>query len=232
MIQKTIFNIRTEFLPAGRVGILRFVKLKENKAQRAYREIRRMIFDGEFSADRRWSQRGISRRLGMSMVPVCEAVRRLEQQGLLQTKSRSGIRLRRMTPRRQLEMLHFREAIEVQAVRMIVGQTRPALGKLRRLAERLSKNLREGNYHEASNTDCEFHCEIVKLAGNSLMSERFDEIVLSLLSNAVWSDISSMAQREAHYPVNHATIVDALATGNIQLAEKAIRDHIATSLAK
>jgi len=189
-----------------------------------------MIFDGEFSADRKWSQRGVSRQLGMSMVPVSEAVRRLEQQGLLQTKSRSGIRLRRLTPERRREMLHFREAIEVQAVHMIVRKKRPSLGKLRRLSRRLSKQLREEKYHEAANTDCEFHCELVKQAGNSLMSERFDELVLSLLSNAAWGDTTITAERESKIPVNHTAIVDALASGGVERAERAVREHIGTSL--
>jgi DNA-binding GntR family transcriptional regulator len=204
------------------------VKVKESKAQQAYREIRRMIFDGEFSANRRWSQRGISRRLGMSMVPVCEAVRRLEQQGLLQTKSRSGIRLRRLTPERRAEMLTFREAIEVQAVRLIVEQKRPKLGKLRRLGKQLAKYFREGKYHEAVNADCEFHCELVSLAGNSLMIEKFDELVLSLMSNSGWSDVSILAAREASSPSNHVGIVEALKSGSVKKAEKAIRDHIGT----
>jgi DNA-binding GntR family transcriptional regulator len=208
------------------------VKKKESKAQRAYREIRRMIFDGEFSADRKWSQRGISRRLGMSMVPVCEAVRRLEQQGLVQTKSRSGLRLRRLTPARRRDMLDFREAIEIQAVHMIAKQKRPRLGKLRRLGKELAKHFREGNYHEAVNTDCEFHCELVNLAGNSLMTEKFDELVLSLMSNSGWSDMSILADREANSPANHAAIVKALESGSVTKAQKAIRDHIGTYLTK
>lgn len=226
------FVARTQF-PAWYVScILRVVNAKESKAQRAYREIRRMIFDGEFSVDRRWSLRGISRRLGMSMVPVTEAVRRLEQQGLLQTKSRSGIRLRKLTPRRRREMLVFREAIEVQAVHMILRKKRLRLGKLRRLGLRLSKALREGNYTAVINTDCDFHCELVSQAGNSLMTEKFEELVLSLLSNSGWDDVSDMVRREAKRPVNHTAIVDALASGSVRQAEKAVRDHIATSFSK
>jgi DNA-binding GntR family transcriptional regulator len=207
------------------------VNPKENKAQRAYREIRRMIFDGEFTRERRWSQRGISRQLGMSMIPVSEAVRRLEQQGLLQTKSRSGIRLLRITPQRQKDMFCFREAIEVQAVRMIIQRKKTDMKFLRRLAEKLSKQLREEKFHEAANTDCEFHSQLVKLAGNSLMSEKYDELVLCLLSNACWSDPTSMVQREAFYPVNHTSLVEALESGSLERAEKAIRDHLDTSTA-
>lgn len=208
------------------------MKPRESKAQQAYREIRRMIFDGEFSEDRRWSQRGISRRLGMSMVPVCEAVRRLEQQGLLQTKSRSGIRLRRLTPQRRREMLEFREAIEVQAVHILVNQKRPRLGKLRQLSRRLAKQLREGKYHLIAETDCEFHCELVGATGNSLMIERFDELVLSLLSNAGWTDLSIRNLRETNHPANHAVIVEALASGNAQRAVGAVRNHLATATVK
>lgn len=199
---------------------------KESKAQRAYREIRRMIFEGEFSTSRRWSQRGISRLLGMSMVPVSEAVRRLEQQKLLKTKSRSGIRLRMPTDQEHRDMLILREAIEVQAAHMIAQRHRPPLGKLRRLGVRLGKFLQAGKYPEAIYTDCEFHRELVALAGSPLLSERFDEITLCLVNSTGWNDLSSWASGETQSPDNHVALVEALAGGKPDRAERAIRNHI------
>ena len=52
-------------------------------AEHAYQSLRRMVVKGELAAGQRVSQLRVARQLGCSTVPVVEALRRLESEGVL-----------------------------------------------------------------------------------------------------------------------------------------------------
>src|SRR5579863_10138166 len=87
-------------------------------ASKAYREIRNKILNGEFSVETVLSRRRIARDLGMSLPPVYEAIQQLENEGLLESKSRVGTRLRFPTRQDVLDRGMVREALESQAARL------------------------------------------------------------------------------------------------------------------
>ncbi|SDF74444.1 DNA-binding transcriptional regulator, GntR family [Lentzea fradiae] len=62
---------------------------RETLAGRAYREVQEAIATGELAPNEKITERGLAERLDMSPTPVREALRRLEQDGMIQ---RSGPR--------------------------------------------------------------------------------------------------------------------------------------------
>src|SRR6266404_2427665 len=81
----------------------------------AYESVRRRILRGELSLGESISRRKIAAELGMSFLPVSEAMLKLEFEGLLESRPRAGTRVR--IPSREDVRGHFivREALEVQA---------------------------------------------------------------------------------------------------------------------
>src|SRR4029077_10906027 len=65
----------------------------ESLAEQAYRAIREGIATGLFSAGQRVTERGLATRLNVSATPVREALRRLEQEGLIERVSARPRRL-------------------------------------------------------------------------------------------------------------------------------------------
>src|SRR3954467_13992201 len=84
-------------------------------AAEAYSIVRQRILRGEIILGQVISRRKIAAELGMSFLPVSEALLRLEFEGLLESRPRAGTRVR--IPSREDVRGHYvvREALEVQA---------------------------------------------------------------------------------------------------------------------
>src|SRR6266849_8899282 len=65
----------------------------ESLAEQAYQAIREGIATGLFSAGERVTERGLAARLNVSATPVREALRRLEQEGLIERVSARQLRV-------------------------------------------------------------------------------------------------------------------------------------------
>jgi DNA-binding GntR family transcriptional regulator len=65
----------------------------DSLAEQAYRAIREGIATGLFSAGERVTERGLATRLSVSATPVREALRRLEQEGLIERVSARQLRV-------------------------------------------------------------------------------------------------------------------------------------------
>ena len=84
-------------------------------AAEAYEFVKQRILHGELPMGQVISRRKIAAELGMSFLPVSEALLRLEFEGLLESRPRAGTRVR--IPSRDDVRGHYivREALEVQA---------------------------------------------------------------------------------------------------------------------
>src|SRR6188768_1858359 len=109
----------------------------------AYESVRRRILRGELSLGESISRRKIAAELGMSFLPVSEALLRLEFEGLLESRPRAGTRVR--IPSREDVEGHYivREALETQAARLFAqfatARERAELKKLAARCDALAK---------------------------------------------------------------------------------------------
>src|ERR1044071_6999540 len=87
-------------------------------AAEAYEFVKQRILRGELPMGQVISRRKIAAELGMSFLPVSEALLRLEFEGLLESRPRAGTRVR--IPSREDVRGHYvvREALEAQAAKL------------------------------------------------------------------------------------------------------------------
>src|SRR5229473_4509755 len=107
-------------------------------AAEAYNVVRQRILRGELVLGQIISRRKLASELGMSFLPVSEALLRLEVEGLLESRARAGTRVR--IPTAQDVEGHFvvREALEMQAARLFAQVATPEeKAELQRLALRV-----------------------------------------------------------------------------------------------
>jgi DNA-binding GntR family transcriptional regulator len=90
-------------------------------AAEAYEFVKQRILRGELPMGQVISRRKIAAELGMSFLPVSEALLRLEFEGLLESRPRAGTRVR--IPSREDVRGHYivREALEVQAAMLFAA---------------------------------------------------------------------------------------------------------------
>ena len=196
---------------------------KQTKAQKAYREIRALLIAGRFPHDQRLSLRGLAGQLKMSVVPVSEAVRKLEQEGLLITQPQSGIYLRKLSASEKRQMNLIRQGLEVQAARLVaLGQSRKHLDTLRKLAVTITKRLKEKKPDQAASLDIEFHRKLVRAAGSPMLFNQYERI--AVVSMVCGISFPTQWSKEENRP--HTNLVAALESSDPDKASKAVVDHI------
>jgi DNA-binding GntR family transcriptional regulator len=95
-------------------------------AGEAYLLVRERILRGELAIGQVISRRKLAAELGMSFLPVSEALLRLENEGLLESRPRAGTRVR-MPTREDVEGQYIvREALEVKSAMLFSEVATPA----------------------------------------------------------------------------------------------------------
>ncbi|HEX7008932.1 MAG TPA: GntR family transcriptional regulator, partial [Phycisphaeraceae bacterium] len=80
-----------------------------------YQTLREEILNGQLKPGTRLVRRAVSARLGVSRMPVADALVRLEQDGLVESRPMIGARVVPLTPQRLRDDQVMREALECQA---------------------------------------------------------------------------------------------------------------------
>ena len=120
-------------------------------AQKAYDLIRERILRGQFSFGTSISRRELSQELGMSTLPVSEALQRLQNEALVVTVPRVGTMVRIPTPQDIRGFYKVREALESQAARLFAERVRPVESReLLQLAKDLDASYKACASSEAS----------------------------------------------------------------------------------
>src|SRR6516225_6283485 len=94
-------------------------------AGEAYLILRERILRGQLQIGKVISRRKLANELGMSLLPVSEALMRLEFEGLLESRPRAGTRVRIPTPEDVRGHYVVREALEVQASMLFASYATP-----------------------------------------------------------------------------------------------------------
>lgn len=92
--------------------------------QQAYQHIQRKILCGELPAGHVISENTLAKEIGVSRTPVREAIRHLEQEGVLTQVPRYGTVVRQLSRRDLAELYELREALEPFAVAQAAGRVR------------------------------------------------------------------------------------------------------------
>src|SRR5437588_13132092 len=87
-------------------------------ADQAYTRILDKILKGEYPLGAALSRRKLGVEFGMSFLPISEAIKRLEQEGLVESRPRVGTRVRIPTPQDVRDRHIIREALEAQSARL------------------------------------------------------------------------------------------------------------------
>jgi len=152
-----------------------------NLRQRAYAHLQRKLISGELRSGSVVSEQSLAAEIGISRTPVREAIRTLEQEGVLEQVPRFGTIVRKMERRDLIELYELREAIEpFAAAQAATKASATDLAALRGLCSdiaALAAELNEAKSAALDDTqmrrlltaDLGFHLTLLRSAGNSRM---------------------------------------------------------------
>jgi DNA-binding GntR family transcriptional regulator len=198
---------------------------------KAYAAIRDEILRGQLRPGTPLSRRRLARELGMSVLPVTDALRRLEGDGLVESRARAGTRVRVPSEKDVRELYELREALETQSARLFAERATTAQRQeLRRLAaqvdELFGRLQSEGGdpafRFEVHRTHVSLHMRIAEHAGSGILRQMIERNHVLILN---W--LFDVAGRRTPLPPRfHSELVEAIVSGDPALADAAMRAHV------
>ena len=178
---------------------------------------------GAFLPGDRLVEAEIARDLGISRVPVREALRLLESQGIVVSTPYKGMRLMGVTNRGVAELMRVRGALEALALREVMtGAARDAwLPTLRAAVRRhaaASDRMTELAADEA------FHAELCRLSGNAVLHGLWMGLARQI--SVVWS-LAEGARAAAQTAEEHEASLHHMTSGDLASATAALEAHLA-----
>jgi DNA-binding GntR family transcriptional regulator len=132
-----------------------------NKQQLAYESIKAGIEGGTFAPRQRLVIDSLARELSMSPVPVREAIRRLEAEGLVEFSANSGAVVAPAGPQQWYQLMELLALLEGYATASAAPAiTARDIRKLRGINEGMRKALAELDFHGWSEGNHQFHSVI------------------------------------------------------------------------
>jgi DNA-binding GntR family transcriptional regulator len=190
-------------------------------SNKVYAAIKEMVTNHRFQPGARLNVEKISKELEVSRTPVWEAVRRLQQEGLLQNIPYRGVFMAEMTLERALELYQVREALEGLAARLAaLCANEKILDKMGEILENQIKVVEKGDLLGYSRTDFDFHSLIHKMSRNAVLQEMLESLKTKMQPITV--EVRPLLPRLYE---DHLEIIDVLRAKDPEKSEKVLRRH-------
>lgn len=201
-------------------------------ADRVYGEMREKILSGELGAGARLVQRKLASELGASMIPVSEALRRLQSEGLVTCHAGLGAQVKAWTPDDVTGIHLLREFLEAATSRLFAEKASPAERlTLEELGQRYDACLAEEDPMAMIHADIDLHLYIAKHAKSPTLGQFAENlcVITAALKNALWRS-KKLGPRPRRQPGWHDPFIAAVTNRDPDVAEQAARAHVRESL--
>lgn len=211
-------------MPAHVLSSLEHTTLRE----RALEALRSAILSGRYRPADHLGEVELSSLLGVSRGTVREALRHLQQEGLVVAGSRGRMQVNSLSSRQIRELFEVRAALESVAVTSIIRsprrveltrQLRDALGNLD------SQDAEDFAARVAA--DLAFHHLLCQLSGNTMLVDSWSHLqgrMQVAIINVTTERAPVMMSQSRHLP-----LVEAVEAGNVALAVAAVHDHMTSA---
>jgi DNA-binding GntR family transcriptional regulator len=183
------------------------------------------ILAGEFQPGDRIVESRVARELGVSQTTIREALREIEQLGMITSHPNRGVTVRPLTRRDVLEMYEMRALLEGYGAGLAASRvTDTDLADLAGLVDEMVQIADAGDMRTMIERDVAFHARICTLADHALLTRLWSSVHPHLwtyvaVSGLINLDLEVVARR-------HADIVEALRSRDPERAEQAMRVHL------
>ena len=193
--------------------------------ERVAKEIRHLILMGKFKPGKKMLETTIAQELNVSRNPVREALRQLEQEGIVEYIPQKGCFLREISLEELEEIFRLRANLEIISLEYcnfkIADET---IKKLESIIAELSNIKKSKNFDNMFILGLKFHELIVQECGKNIIYKtwkNFGGYNYSIFLNIYNSDIDSLKRNV----LTHKKLLEKLKTRKENLIRKAILQH-------
>lgn len=183
------------------------------------------ITDGKLRPGTRLREVAIANQLSVSTTPVREALRRLEREGLIATSSHRGATVASVSPATMANLYELHETLEAFAVRRAAERGNHDLSSLWELIGQIDDSITFPEQTAFNRLDLKFHRNLNDLGGNQQVAELIEQTHRRIQSARVHFDIH-LPDRPRHSHAQHRSMLEAVAKGDADEAERIARLHI------
>lgn len=205
--------------------------LTQSLSELVYQTLRARILSGSIPLGTPLSRRQVAAEFGVSIVPVGEALQRLETEELVESRPRVGTRVRVPAADDVRGYYTVREALETQSARLFAEKASPAeKGEIAALASWLDRaygragkgKLAPDEIYELHQRHLRFHMRVAECTGCRALAQAMERNhVLTL--NWLYDTAADWHRLPSRF---HATLAEALNSGDALVASEAMRRHV------
>jgi DNA-binding GntR family transcriptional regulator len=169
----------------------------------------------------------LSRQLNISRGTVREALRLLQQDGLVEVIPYRGAFVAKLSPHKVKEIYSLRALLEPYAVRLAMENgsfSQADLDEMKAMVKRLGELEKSDDYAETIETDINFHKIISQPSEHNLLLD----VLGNLQSITLMFILNTKLYQSDMVPddVSHQAILDGILSGDPAVAEQVVRQHI------
>lgn len=192
--------------------------------EKVYRTLRQRILTGGFLPGRSVTLRGLAQQLGVSPMPVREAVRRLIAERALELHDNRRVSVPAMTQEKFAEMVFARRTLEPELAARALPNCRLAhVAELRRIDDGIDQCMAAGDTEGYMRLNHQFHFTLYRLSGAA---------TLLALTESIWLQFGPFMRvvygrfGTANLVDQHVLAIDALVAGDEAALRRAVTEDI------
>lgn len=199
--------------------------VRQTLREQVTQAIRMKLLTGELEPGTRIVEQDIAQELGVSRGPVREALRQIEQEGLLEYTSHVGCSVKEFTAQDVYEVYLLRANLEILAVKMCNGEFAPeTIAEMEQIVRDMAAIQDVERFDEIIENDNRFHGCIVKAANFKRLYTLWDSMAGE---NTI---VFYRGTGKSEYVVRnqeriHQMVLDAVKSGDIQRISKTLMEH-------
>lgn len=194
-------------------------------AERVYTHIKEAVLDRRYEGGTLLTEGGLADAVGVSRTPVREALLRLEVEGLIKLYPKKGALVLAVSAQEIKDVVETRLLVEEFAARKAVPASPRLIARLEQLLEEQRQLAEVGDLAAVAVKDRCFHAEIVKHAGNEILSRLYDQLRDRQLRMGVAVMEAHPGRIEANI-TEHGELLEAIRAGDAEGAAQVVRRHV------
>lgn len=185
--------------------------------------IRERIISGELAPGTRLVESRLSQELGVSRMPVREALRTLSVEGVLTVEPRRGASVASHTPEQVRELVEVRATLEALNAKLAARRLNPEMtSRLKSILAEGARTAKTDDVAKLQEDNKNFHDALASVAANSVLRE----LVRSLRERTAPIFAPHSRKRARQNWEEHAAIVRAVIAGDAELASLLAARHV------
>jgi DNA-binding GntR family transcriptional regulator len=190
--------------------------------ERVYEAVEELIIYGTLPPGQHLVEANLARRLGVSRIPVREALQVLARDGWIDLRPQQGAFVHRPTRQEVDDVFSVRTLLEVESTRLAASRaTDDSVQALRAIVRAGREALGRGDEKELVTLNSEFHACITQTGGNQVLVG----LIARLDKRIRWHFAPVVKLRGSDSWREHEDIVEAIAAGDPDRASQAMRKH-------